>query len=97
MKVRVKYMLWLKDKTGISEEIVEVDGECSIRSLLSMLGGKHSGLARYIEGILEGRSEIIVLHNSKTPANGLESILRDMDEVVLIPSVSGGIFLNGVT
>ncbi|ADV65234.1 MoaD family protein [Desulfurococcus mucosus DSM 2162] len=90
VRVRVKYMLWLESKTGLREEVVEVGDNCRLRDLVKMLGERHTALSRLIGELLHGESGIIVLHNSRTPEEGMDTPLRDMDEVVLMPPVSGG-------
>jgi len=90
MRVRVKYMLWLQAKAGVSEEIIEVTDDLKLVDVLRILAEKRPGLARYIDGLINRESEIIVLLNSRTPEKGLETVVKDADEVVLMPPVSGG-------
>ena len=90
MRVRVKYMLWLQAKAGVGEEIIEVADDRKLADVLRILAEKHPGLARYIDDLVNKGSEIIALLNSRTPEKGLETIVKDADEVVLMPSVSGG-------
>ncbi|AFL66786.1 MoaD/ThiS family protein [Desulfurococcus amylolyticus] len=90
MKVRVRYMLWLESKAGTREEVIELNKGGTLRGLLEIVSERHPGLAKYISELLQGTSQIIVLHNSKTPGKGLDTVLMDMDTVVLMPPVSGG-------
>ncbi|MEM1628213.1 MAG: MoaD/ThiS family protein [Desulfurococcaceae archaeon] len=88
--MRTKYMLWLAAKARVEEEIVDIEPGSTILDLLLRVRENNKGLAKYIDEILSGRSEIIVLHNSSQPAFGLRTTLRDGDTIVLIPPVSGG-------
>jgi molybdopterin synthase sulfur carrier subunit len=91
MKLRIKFLLWLSDKaeTGLEELHLEGINAITLRELLLELRRLKPKLVKIIEDILTGSSEIIILVNSKTPQN-LETPLRDGDEVVLMPPVSGG-------
>lgn len=92
MKVKVKFLLWLSDKAGTSSEELVIQGrdEVTLRQLLLELSTSKPQLSRIIEDMLSGRSDIIVLVDSKTPTRGLETPIRDGAEVVLMPPVSGG-------
>lgn len=95
MKVKVQYLLWLAQKAGVSEEFVDVEENSTIAGLLEkLIKIKPPVLADVLKGVLEGRSDIIVLHNSRTPLKGLLTSLKDGDTVTLIPPVSGGSDLN---
>ena len=82
--------MWLSSKIGVTEETIELFEEATIRKLLEYLCNQKPSAANMYRKILEGSSEIIVLHNSKTPSKGLETPLKDGDTVILIPPVSGG-------
>ncbi|MEM0378677.1 MAG: MoaD family protein [Thermosphaera sp.] len=87
-RIRVKYLLWLAEKAGTAgEELVLNDG--SLRELLELIKKVRPGLSKYMEDILNGVSELILLVNHNPPAS-LEVHLKDGDEVVIMPPVSGG-------
>lgn len=88
--VRVKFMLWLSAKAGKAEELIEISGETTIGGGLEIVIAKFPRLAPLIRDILEGRGELIVLHNGRTPAFGLSTPIRCGDELILMPPVSGG-------
>ncbi|MEM4481350.1 MAG: MoaD/ThiS family protein [Desulfurococcaceae archaeon] len=90
MRIYIKYLLWLSEVFGTKEEIVEVPGETTVAGVLRALIARRPRAESYIRNILSGNSEIIVLHNSMTPVNGLDTVLRDQDTITLIPPVSGG-------
>jgi len=92
MKVKIKYMLWLSDKAGTSAEELSIEGreEITLRDLLLELTNYKPKLAKTIHEAITGSSEIIILVNSKTPNQNLETIIKNGDEIVLMPPVSGG-------
>lgn len=83
-------MLWLSAKAGKQEEVVEIGAGATIGDALGALSAKLPRLAPLIRDIIEGRSELIVLHNGRTPASGLSTPIKCGDELVLMPPVSGG-------
>jgi MoaD family protein len=88
VKVRVKYFLWLADKAGRSLEEIMLDNS-TLFGLMEHIKATRPKLSKIIESILQGSSEIIVLvNNSSSRTLNLE--LKDGDEVVLMPPVSGG-------
>jgi len=88
VKVRVKYFLWLADKAGCSLEEVMLDNP-TLHGLMEHIMATRPKLSNIIESILQGSSEIIVLVNNRS-LQTLNLELKDGDEVVLMPPVSGG-------
>ncbi|MEM0100286.1 MAG: MoaD family protein [Desulfurococcaceae archaeon] len=89
--MRVRYYLWLANKTKIKEEDVELPDDSTLDVLLKKISeNKPEDARRIIQEIADGKSEFIILLNSKTPTNGLKTQLKDGDEVSLMPPVSGG-------
>jgi molybdopterin synthase catalytic subunit/molybdopterin synthase sulfur carrier subunit len=87
--------MWLADKLGTREEEYELKEGCVIRDLLEKIVEQRADHARrLIERLLQGSLDIIILQNSKTPSNGLNTPLNDGDEVSLLPPVSGGASIN---
>jgi molybdopterin synthase catalytic subunit/molybdopterin synthase sulfur carrier subunit len=83
--------MWLADRLGVREEEYELKEGCVIRDLLEKIAERRADRARgVIERVLQGSLDIIILKNSKTPSDGLNTPLSDGDEVSLLPSVSGG-------
>ena len=92
MKVKVRFLLWLAEKAG--KDGVELDikdtSETALHSVLLELARSKPQLSRVVEDILLGRSDVIILVNLKTPSRGLETPIREGDEIALMPPVSGG-------
>jgi molybdopterin synthase sulfur carrier subunit len=92
LRVKVRYYMWLSQKTGISEEEVELPRSSRIGDLIALLAELRPPLKSVLESYMQGKSEaIIVLHNSKSPSKGLETPLEDGDIVELLPPISGGV------
>jgi len=88
VKIIVKYMLWIRDKTGVDrEEFILEDGSI-LKDLLEKLMEKYSGLAKYLENPMDTENPLIILVNSRRV--GFEYVFKDGDEVLLMPPVSGG-------
>ena len=79
MRVDVLYFGVLRELMGAPQVSVEVAAEARVEDLLDWLGGELSG---------QVRGTIAVAVNREYA--GLETVLRDGDEVALLPPVSGG-------
>lgn len=88
IKVIVKYMLWIRDKTGVDREEIILEDGSSLKNLFEKLVGKYPGLAKYLENPLDAANPLIILVNNKKQS--LDYVFRDGDEVLLMPPVSGG-------
>jgi molybdopterin synthase catalytic subunit/molybdopterin synthase sulfur carrier subunit len=90
--VKVRFLLWLAEKAG--KDGVELDikdtSETALHSVLLELARSKPQLSRVVEDILLGKSDVIILVNLKTPSRGLETPIREGDEIALMPPVSGG-------
>ncbi len=93
MRIVVKFLATLYDLTGTLSDVVEVPREITLRELIDMLSQKYGKLR---SELLDERGELndmyVVLVNGR-PAdrlNGLDTRLRDGDEVVFIPPAGGG-------
>ena len=90
MKIRIKYLLWLSEKAGVEAEELDLPNKATLHQLLVEVGNRRPSLSKIIQELLVGSSDIIILVNSKTPLQGLETPLKDFDEITLIPPLSGG-------
>ena len=96
MRVKVEYLGHIKNMLGNRrEEEIEVDEDASIRELLTVLSEKHGKSfkeALYEAGGKDIKSNFIATVNGYllNQLNGLETKLKNGDQVVLMPIVSGG-------
>ena len=98
MRVKVLYFGILKDRFGVAEEQVELPGEGSVGELLGLLRERTSNSAMEsgkVDGAQEERlwRSLAVAVNREYSSHG--AVLRDGDEVALLPPVSGGCFAYG--
>ena len=98
MRVKVLYFGILKDRFGVAEEQVELPGEGNVGELLGLLRGRTSNAAMEsgkVDGAQEERlwRSLAVAVNREYSSHG--AVLRDGDEVALLPPVSGGCFAYG--
>ena len=85
MAVRVRYLSALRDRTGLREEVVELAAGSRLADLSSWLGEKR-GLKLpdpLVMATLNGRGW-------GQQQAGMDTPLRDGDEVALFPVVGGG-------
>jgi len=84
MRVKLLYFGVLKDLLGTREEEVETPEGATVGDLLRILGGRTSNV----------RMEARILQSMAVAVNRqyqtVECVLRDGDEVALLPPVSGG-------
>lgn len=98
MRIRVKFLATLYDLTGVLKTEIEVPDGVTIRKLVDILDEKYPKLRS--ELLQEGgqlRSMYNVLVNGRAVEwlRGLDTELRDGDEVVFIPPAAGGYFEQG--
>ncbi len=87
-RIKVKYLLWLRDKTGISEEVIILPDSPSLEELIGAIMDKHPKLRDLLKNLLGPDNPIIITVNGKTVNRNI--VLKDGDIVKLIPPVSGG-------
>ncbi len=82
--MKILYFAWLKNKTGVSEEIINDDSIQDIKSLLKLISEKYPKLKEFI---IEEDFIRIAVNLEYTTDNKL---LNKDDEIALFPPVSGG-------
>lgn len=88
MRIRVRYLLWLRDKAGVDVEEYVFNEQLSLKALVDVIRNNHPGLTKFLETIWSSDNPIIIVVNGfKRP---IDYVLNDGDEVVLMPPVSGG-------
>ena len=93
MKVKVKFFAILREAAGTKEVEEEVEEGTTVRGLLERLSNKLP--SRFRELVFEGQEitkNLIILVNRRgiKELDGLETKLKNSDEVALLPPVSGG-------
>lgn len=90
LRIRVKYLMWLRDKTSVDSEEYIVDKELTIRELIHVIRNKHSSLEKLLDNIFSRENPVIILVNGRSISNNPDYVLSNNDEVILMPPVSGG-------
>ncbi len=92
MPVKVKYIASISEITGQLVEHVDVGGETTLRELLALLSERHPGLGGRVFRGDALADDIIVLVNGRSIdwLNGLETKIREGDEVTIMPPAGGG-------
>jgi molybdopterin converting factor subunit 1 len=81
MKVRIKFFAILRERAGTAEITKEIAEDCTVAQLWQALQKDYPKLA--VPGI---RLLYAVNQNYVTP----DHVLKDQDEIVFVPPVSGG-------
>lgn len=81
MNVRVLYFAILRERLGLNEEGYELEEGARVSDLLALLERRHGDVS-------EGVSSVRVAVNNEYVDSS--RVLRDEDEVAIIPPVSGG-------
>ena len=98
MRVKVLYFGVLRDRFGASDEVVELADGATVGGLLGLLRERTSNSAMEsgkVDGALEERlwRSLAVAVNREYAQPSM--VLREGDEVALLPPVSGGSFAEG--
>jgi molybdopterin synthase sulfur carrier subunit len=93
MKLRVKFLVSLSELTGVLKTEVEVPDGVTVRKLIDILSEKYVKLREELldeKGDLRPMYNILVNGRAIEWLSGLETQLKDGDEVVFIPPAAGG-------
>lgn len=93
MKLRIKFLATLYELTGVLKTEVEVSDGLTIRELIDVLARKYAKLREELldeGGNLKPMYNILVNGRAVEWLNGLDTRLKDGDEVVFIPPAAGG-------
>lgn len=88
IRVKVRYLLWLKDKTGVEYEEYSLNDGSTVKDLLDILANRYGSLSKHLVEVFEPNSSLIILVNNVKPEPHYR--LKDNDAVILMPTVSGG-------
>ncbi len=93
MKLRVKFLASLSELTGVLKTEVEVPDGVTVRKLIDILAERYGKLREELldeKGDLRPMYNILVNGRAIEWLSGLETQLKDGDEVVFIPPAAGG-------
>ncbi|MEM1597717.1 MAG: ubiquitin-like small modifier protein 1 [Pyrobaculum sp.] len=93
MKLRVKFLATLYDLTGVLKTELEVPDGITVRELIDYLAGRYEKLRSEVldeKGELRPMFNVLVNGRAVEWLNGLDTRLKDGDEVVFIPPAAGG-------
>lgn len=94
MAITVKFVGALRHVSGVGELALDCKGDISIRALINEITKEMPALKRSLidQQLEDPRPNALILVNGKeiSVLNGLETNLKDGDEIVLVPVVHGG-------
>jgi molybdopterin synthase sulfur carrier subunit len=94
MTVIVKFLGALRHVSGAGELALDIKGDISIKELMNEIVREISALKRNLidQQREDLRSNALILVNGReiSVLNGLETNLKDGDEIVFVPVVHGG-------
>ncbi|MDD8015141.1 MAG: MoaD/ThiS family protein [Acidobacteriota bacterium] len=92
MKVKVKFFADFRSLFGAKEKDVELSPESRVRGLLDMLCDTPDRRAGVFDEREDLNRHVIVMRNGAPlpPSVGLETRLRDGDQVAVFPFIGGG-------
>jgi len=93
VKLRVKFLASLYELTGMLKTEVEVPDGLTVRRLIDLLTEKYAKLREELldeGGNLKPMYNILINGRAIEWLSGLDTRLRDGDEVVFIPPAAGG-------
>ena len=94
MAITVKFVGALRHVSGAGELALDCKGDISIRELMNEITKEMPALKRSLidQQLEDPRPNALILVNGReiSVLNGLETNLKDGDEIVLVPVVHGG-------
>ncbi|MCS7125415.1 MAG: MoaD/ThiS family protein [Aigarchaeota archaeon] len=92
-KVRSRYLAFLREETKKLEEEIELSSNSTINDYINELFRRYNGLRRYLldgQGNLRDGINVAVNGDVIRRSEYGNTILKDGDEVVVIPPIAGG-------
>jgi molybdopterin synthase sulfur carrier subunit len=95
MKVRVKFFALVRELTGRREEVVDLDDQATVRTLLGKLVEEHG--AKFRDYIFDpasnepkGHVQFLIDGRNITLMQGLDTSLKEGASLAILPPVGGG-------
>ena len=89
VKVTIRFLLWLKEKSGTNELTLEIKDGATIADVFEELKRRIDGLSKYLDSVFTEYSHISVILNGRS-VNNRSYLVKDGDIIELAPLVSGG-------
>jgi len=94
MAITVKFIVALRHASGVDEVTLNSKADLSIKELINEITKDTPALRRSLidQQLEDPRPNALILVNGReiSVLNGLETNLKDRDEIVLVPVVHGG-------
>jgi sulfur-carrier protein len=81
ISINILYFAFVKDKTGVEFDLLDLPSDTSVKSLINLILEKHPALSNIIDIIQISVNYKIV---------DVDTILKDGDEIAFLPPISGG-------
>jgi sulfur-carrier protein len=81
ISINLLYFAFVKDKTGVEFDLLDLPSDTSVKSLIHLILEKHPALSNIIDMIQISVNYKIV---------DVDTILKDGDEIAFLPPISGG-------
>jgi molybdopterin converting factor subunit 1 len=81
IRINLLYFAFVKDKTGIEFELLDLPSDTTVKSLIKIILEKYPSLSNLMDMIQISVNYKIV---------DVDTILKDGDEVAFLPPISGG-------
>lgn len=81
IRIHLLYFAFVKDKTGVEFDLLELPSDTSVKSLIKIILEKYPGLGNIVDMIQISVNYKIV---------DVDTILKDGDEIAFLPPISGG-------
>jgi molybdopterin synthase sulfur carrier subunit len=95
LKVRVKFFALVRELTGTKEEVVDLDDQATVRTLLAKLVAEHG--TKFHDYIFDpasnepkGHVQFLMDGRNITLMQGLDTILKEGTSLAILPPVGGG-------
>jgi len=95
MKITVKFFALVRELTGKREEVIDIDDQATVRSLLDKLVAEYGvkfrdylfdpaskETRRHVQFLIDGRNAALM--------QGLDTVLKDGNSLAILPPVGGG-------
>jgi len=90
---KLKLLSTLRDAVGIKEVVISIENGQTVRDMIEVIGSVNGTLRKKIieeNGELTGLVHILVNGRNIMWLQGLDTILTENDEIILLPPTAGG-------